>query len=108
MDIEIMLLCKKLRQEKGQSLVEYIMVLSLVVFIFSMIMTSPFMKNIFGPQANFLNWLQKRATYHFRFGDFPENRQFEHSSNYQNHHPLYMYSQGGSRFFTHAEPYPKE
>jgi hypothetical protein len=101
-----------LKNTKGQSAVEYILLLAVISTIgFSLINNRRFKEFVGGDKGLFAG-LRKGIEYSYRYGrplddqvDFEEAMEFKYSSN---KHDLYFNAKdGSSRFFTGTNPYGK-
>lgn len=97
--------------QKGQSVVEYLLLLVVIVSIgFSVYNSKPF-KDFVGPNSSYFNHLKKGMEYSYRYGvSFDNNTDYETAMEYDysnNQHPTYLNADEGiSRFFTTVEtPY---
>ena len=96
------ILRKILHNSKGQSIVEYILLLAVLFSIMAAVFNSRAFKNFLGDDAEFFEMLRKRYEYTYRHGRFgnEDTTPQPQAVRGQNHD---TYS---GRFFTPADPYP--
>lgn len=93
-----------LKNESGQSTVEYILLLSVLVTIGTTVFNSqPFLK-LFGPDSQVFDILRRKVEYSYRYGSDGIDVD---SSNYSGDHKTYVLESGEGRFFTPIETYPE-
>ncbi|TDJ05741.1 MAG: hypothetical protein E2O68_06065 [Deltaproteobacteria bacterium] len=97
-----------LKGNDGQSALEYILLLMVVVSLSMTVFKSDAFKNFMGPDSVYFETLRKRFEYTYRYGSPPITGTEEGDSNaYSSRHDSYYNStRGQTRFFTPAEPYP--
>lgn len=88
---------------KGQSLVEYILLLGMLLMIGVSIFKSDTFKNIFGEDSELFAKLKKQFEYEYRHGLSGKDDQTDEG--YGGVHESF-FSQGKTRFFSPDEPYP--
>lgn len=98
----------KLEGESGQSAVEYILLLMVMVSLGMTVFKSDVFKNFMGPDSVYFETLRKRFEYTYRFGSPPiPGTDAGDSDGYSTRHDNYYNSNAGqTRFFTPAESYP--
>ena len=89
--------------DRGQSTVEYILLLVVVISLASVVFKTKLFQNIFGEDSDFMATLIGRMEYAYRHGRMGEGDQL----NYQRHPTFYNQDKNESRFFSPLEPYPK-
>ena len=94
---------KNFLNNKGQSTVEYVLLLVVVVSLASMIFKTRLFQNFFGEDSDFVATLINRMEYSYRHGRMGEDDQL----NYQNHPTFYNKEQNKSRFFSPLSAYPE-
>lgn len=99
------------KNEDGQGVVEYILLLMVVVVLASSVIRSEFFVDLLGEDSEFFLKLKKQQEYSFRHGNPHPNPSAilseEDSSNYTaDHHTYKNPLSGQSRFFTNTVPYP--
>ncbi len=87
----------------GQSLVEYILLLGMLLMIGVSLFKSDAFKNIFGEDSALFSKLKKEFEYEYRHGLSGHNDQTDNS--YGGGHESY-FMQGKTRFFAPTDPYP--
>jgi len=97
-----------LKDNKGQSALEYILLLMVVVSLSATVFKSDAFKNFMGPDSVYFEALRKRFEYTYRFGSPPIPGTAEGDSNaYSTRHDnYYNTTRGQTRFFTPVESYP--
>jgi hypothetical protein len=90
--------------ESGQSMVEYIMLLGVVLILtFSVIQSNRF-KDFFGDQSPVLNALRDRMVYSYRHGTFGNEDTTDYNTG--DHDTYKVPGENSSRFFSSLEEYP--
>ena len=84
---------------RGQSTVEYVLLLAVIVTLASVVFKSHLFQEFFGKDADFVATLINRMEYSYRHGRMGENDQW----NYQNHPTFYNKDENQSRFFSPFE-----
>ena len=92
-----------MNNNKGQSLVEYILLLGMLLMIGVSIFKSDTFKNIFGEDSQLFSVLRKQFEYEYRHG--LSGRDDGTNESYGGEHESF-YSKGKTRFFSPDEPYP--
>lgn len=93
----------KFLNQKGQSTVEYILLLVVVVSIATALMNSETFKKFVGKDSALMKKLVGQMAYSYRHGRQGDND----TSNYSlNHETFYNSTEGKSRFFTPQTSYP--
>ncbi len=88
------------QNQQGQSLVEYIMLMAMVIFLVSSVINSSIFQDFFGPQGAFSTTFKQEIEYSFRHARRGrENFQRPNYDSYQ--HPSY-----NGRFFGAKRKYP--
>jgi len=88
---------------KGQSLVEYILLLGMLMMIGVSIFKSERFKNIFGEDSLLFEKLRKQFEYEYRHG--LSGREDATDNSYGGEHESF-FTKGKTRFFSPDEPYP--
>jgi hypothetical protein len=94
------------KNSEGQSTVEYILLLAVLVSLGLSVMNSARLKQFLGPNSAFFAKLRDRIEYSYRHGN--SGLSSTDSSDYEggNHNTYTNPETGGSRFFLPQEPYP--
>lgn len=93
----------KILNQKGQSTVEYILLLVVVVSIATALMNSATFKKFVGKDSALMQKMVKQMSYSYRHGRLGQ----DDTSNYNGEHETYFdKSTGSSRFFTPRSSYP--
>lgn len=93
-----------LKNQKGQSVVEYILLLLVVVVLSNAVFKSDLFLDFVGPDSDFFQKLKIQTEYAYRHG---VNHQIDDDSNYNDRHHTYTNPQSGAtRFFTNKVAYP--
>lgn len=93
-----------LKNEAGQSTVEYILLLSVLVTIgITIFKSQPFLK-LFGPDSQVFDILKRKVEYSYRHGSDGIDAD---TSNYNGDHKTYVLESGDARFFTPKKTYPE-
>lgn len=93
---------------KGQSLIEYILLLLVISSVAFGIFNHPKLKQFIGPNSSYFNALRRGMEYSYRYGnDLPDGDYSEvNFDNSTNAHPLYLNkAEGQSRFFANEVEY---
>lgn len=93
-----------LSNEKGQSLVEYIMLLAVVASLVSFVFKTDFWQSYFGPEGKFEKAFRARMEYSYRHG--MEGESFYSPPNYNSRNHDHYYNGAATRFYRPNEPYP--
>ena len=88
---------------KGQSTVEYLLLLVVVISLASVVFKTRLFQEIFGRDSDFIAALIGRMEYAYRHGRMGE---VDHPD-YREHPTFYNKSENKSRFFSPAEAYPQ-
>lgn len=97
-----------LRSEKGQTLVEYVLLLAVAVSIVVTFYNSDFFQNLFGQGGSVAKSVKSANEWGYRQGFYTprsDDATVIHSS-VESHPSYYNQSKNKSRFFGPAEPYP--
>lgn len=97
-----------LLNKKGQSLIEYLLLLLVISSVAFSIFSHPKLKQFIGPNSSYFNALKRGMEYSYRFGnDLPDGDYTEvEFDNKTNAHPLYLNkAEGQSRFFANKVEY---
>jgi len=99
---------KVLKNEKGQSSVEYVLLLVIVVVFVNTVIGSDIFKNFFGGESAFFQGLATGISRNYRYSTIvPESDVIGESPEFA--HPSFAADGGGnSRFFVLAEEYPTQ
>lgn len=93
----------KILNQKGQSTIEYILLLVVVVSVATALLNSSTFKRFVGKDSELMQKMAKQMAYAYRHGRLGELD----SSNYSQEHDTYFNKdEGRSRFFTPQDPYP--
>ena len=92
-----------IENKKGQSLVEYILLLGMLLMIGVSIFKSAQFKQIFGEDSSLFEKLRRQFEYEYRHGLSGELDRTDNS--YGGEHESF-YTQGKTRFFSPDTPYP--
>ncbi len=90
--------------ENGQSMVEYMMLLGVVLTMTFSILQSKRFQDFFGKESPVLNLLRERMIYSYRHGSFGEEDISDYNS--AKHDTYKIPTENKSRFFTPLEAYP--
>jgi hypothetical protein len=98
----------ELKNQDGQSVLEYVLLLAVVVSLAMTVFKSKAVQELLGPDSVFFQTLRDRYEFSYRYGSLPGEGQDPSAGNgYSNTHESYYNSaQSQTRFFTPAEPYP--
>lgn len=94
---------KKFLGNAGQSVVEYILLLAVVMTIMITIMNSDYFKSLLGPESQVFEVMRQTMEYTYRHGRFGTKGVGE--DNYDGTHESY-YDGSNSRFFSPQVEYP--
>jgi hypothetical protein len=93
-----------IKSEKGQSVVEYILLLLVIVVLSNAVFKSDLFLDFVGPDSDFFQRLKVQTEYAYRHG---VNHQIDDDSDYEGGHHTYINPQSGlTRFFTNIDAYP--
>lgn len=94
--------------DRGQTAVEYILLLSVIsVLTFSVINSKKF-KDFMGPDSSFFAAIRSQIEFTYRHGYANRSENDKTDNNYSSNHETYYNSdQGKTRFFTGGESYPQ-
>ena len=90
------------KNSSGQSTVEYILLLVVVVSLSYLLLKSRIFRDVLDPDSDFISAIVKEMEYSYRHG----NRGREIKLPLQNHESFYNPKEGRSRFFSSLEEYP--
>ncbi len=90
--------------ESGQSMVEYIMLLGVVMILTFSVIQSKRFKDFFGNQSPALNALRNRMIYSYRHGTFGSEDNTDYTST--THDTYKVPGENNSRFFSPLDTYP--
>jgi NADH:ubiquinone oxidoreductase subunit 3 (subunit A) len=97
---------QNLNNEKGQSTVEYILLLAVLVSLGVSVMNSARLKQFLGPNSEFFGKLRDRIEYSYRHGNVglssTDNSDYESG----NHNSYTNPEDSNSRFYLPTDPYP--
>lgn len=94
-----------IKDESGQSIVEYIMLLGVVLLLVLTVLKNDRFQDIMGPNSTIVNGMRDSMMYSYRHGR--PGLSSADTSNYTSSHETYTRSDGnGSRFFSNNDPYP--
>lgn len=95
-----------LKNEKGQTAVEYIMLTAVVITLVTFVVRSKIFTQYFGEDGQFAEVFRTQFEYTYRHAR--SGREAYKAQNYNDYdHDSYR-SSGRSRFFGHVEEYPKD
>ena len=90
-------------KQKGQSTVEYILLLGVIMMLTTGILNSDAFQNFLGPDSEFLTVMKNRMEYSYRHGQ-PGTSD---TTNYNSaQHDTYLAPTGQTRFFLPEQTYP--
>lgn len=95
------------KQQKGQTLVEYMLLLSVVAMIVLTFYKSKLFQKYFGNRGLIGQTIKTRSEFAYRHGYMGTEDTFPKGSRDGANHPTYADPAGGSRFFGPKEKYPK-
>ncbi len=94
-----------INNDKGQSIVEYIMLMGVVLVLVLTVIKNEKFQEIMGPNSTIVNGMRDSMMYSYRHGR-PGLSSLDNST-YSGNHDTYTNGDGsGSRFFSNDEPYP--
>lgn len=94
-----------IKDEAGQSTVEYIMLLGVVFLLLLTVIKNERFKDLVGPDSEIVGGMRDSMMYTYRHGR--AGKASEDSSTYTDKHETFTNSDGsGSRFFSNDEEYP--
>ena len=93
----------KALNQRGQTTIEYVLLLAVIIGLASTVFRSRLFQEVFGADSDFIAALIVRMEYAYRHGRMGG----EDNRNYQQHPTFYNREEGKSRFFAPAEAYPK-
>lgn len=96
-----------MKQQKGQTLVEYMLLLSVVAMIVLTFYKSKLFQRYFGNQGLIGKTIKSRSEFAYRHAYMGAEDTFPKGSRDGASHPTYADPAGGSRFFGPKERYPK-
>jgi hypothetical protein len=103
---------KILKNKKGQSTVEYILLLAVLVSLSAVVLKNKKIKSLMAGKEGLFADMKKGMAYSYRYGrdldanvDYDQAMSFEYSNN--KHDTYFNETKGISRFFVGAEIYPK-
>ncbi|MFL5783810.1 MAG: hypothetical protein ACJ76H_04310 [Bacteriovoracaceae bacterium] len=96
-----------MKQQKGQTLVEYILLLSVVVGIVLTFYRSKLFQKYFGNKGMIGQTIKTRTEFAYRHGYMGTNDPQPKGSREGSTHPTYADPTGGSRFFGPKDKYPQ-
>lgn len=97
------MIAKNIRDAKGQSTVEYILLLGVVVVLVLGVIRSQGFQEVLGKEGTFFRAYKSILEFNYQHG-FPGSR--KNPIDYSGLHPSYS-RPDGSRFFIPLEPYPE-
>ena len=92
--------------EEGQSIVEYIMLLGVVLTLVLVVIQNEKFREIMGPNSTIVNGMRNSMMYTYRHGR-PGTAELDNSTYTGNHDTFTNTDGSGSRFFSNDEDYPK-
>ena len=103
-----------LRTDRGQSTVEYILLLVTVMFLVGLVMKSPLFADLLGDDSNFFRVLKNRMEYSYRYAHEPtggvdpsgSGRDDGPLSDPKSHTSYAADDDNSSRFAGNTSPYP--
>lgn len=96
------------KRQRGQTVVEYILLLSVVTGIVLAFYKSKLFKKYFGNAGYIGQTIKKRSEFAYRHAYMDVEDPQAKNSRDGSTHPTYADPNGGSRFFGPQEPYPKQ
>jgi hypothetical protein len=90
--------------QKGQSTVEYILLLAVIISLVGTVLKSDMFRQLFGEEGKFAQEFRKEIEYSYRHA--LKGREFHTTPNYNQPHDSYE-RVGDTRFFGAKEKYPK-
>jgi hypothetical protein len=89
---------KSLATQKGQSVVEYVMLMAVVGTFVTTLMNSALIKDLLGPNSSFFNAMRSYTEVTYQYGHNSPTRNQDYSTG--GVHDTYAISPGMSRFWT--------
>lgn len=98
----------EIKREQGQTMVEYILLLAVVISLITTFYNSDFFKRLFGQQGSLGKMIKEEAEFGYRHAYLRNRPQGEMPANYYGpSHPSYQNTEKSeTRFFGAKEPYP--
>jgi hypothetical protein len=93
-------------KDRGQSTVEYILLLAVIVFVVNAVFQSNLFKDFFGTNGKFAKSF--RAETEFSYRHTLRGREFYSTPNYNGTHKSYIHQGATTRFFGAMDAYPKQ
>lgn len=93
---------RKFLNSRGQSTVEYILLLSVLISLALIVFHSDAFKKFFSEDSEFFSKLVERMEYSYRHGRLGKGNDL----NFQKHQTYFNKDENRSRFFSPAEKYP--
>jgi len=90
----------KVKKEKGQTAVEYILLLAVIVVLVQSIYNNQLFKKVFSAESPFFQVFKNQSKINYTHALMPS------SSSQGQPHPSYVNEKGQSRFFLPLTPYP--
>lgn len=90
---------RKLKDQRGQSSVEYILLLAVMVTISFSIYNSEQFQKFLGPESEFFDKIKKNMSYSYRHGHSGSVDSSSYGSGDEHHT---YFNEGETRFFTHS------
>ncbi len=97
-----------LKQQKGQTMVEYMLLLAVVVSIMLTFYKSKLFQKYFGNKGSIGQTIKKRSEFSYRHGFMGVEDPQPKDSREGRTHPTYVDPAGGSRFFGPKTKYPAQ
>lgn len=94
-----------LNNQKGQSTVEYVLLLAMVMILVNTVFQSRLFKKIFGENGTFAKAFRSEVEFSYRHA--LRGRAFYTEPNYNNRHKSYLWEGNSTRFFGAKDKYPK-
>ena len=94
-----------LRKNKGQGIVEYILLTAIIMLIFTTVLKSDQFKSFFGDEADFFKKLANKVQFEYRHG-VPMRKNDSTDNSYSYSHETYT-SDNSTRFFVSENAYEK-
>lgn len=93
--------------ERGQSAVEYILLIAVIVFLVSTVLRNPIIQDLLDPisESGLGRQLKQNIEYSYRYG-IGGKQKLNFPPEFNVSHPSYSNGEGDSRFFGPADPYP--
>ncbi|MEX0798900.1 MAG: hypothetical protein WD025_05620 [Bacteriovoracaceae bacterium] len=93
------------KNQKGQSTVEYVLLLAVVISLVSVVFKSDFWQSYFGENGKFDEVFRARIEYSYRHT--LEGNEFYATPDYESRNHDSYYKNGSTRFFRSKEAYPQ-